>query len=287
MNFNTLLEYFEEAQAFKHIQEIICILCGATLEIRSLDGRIFKCNYSPASHQSRYGENQDTHADCQYRTEGCDSLISVIIEKATSSGKMQINKCRAGFTKILLPIEIRQQIVGYLLVSEPRHFRLSQQQIRAIINLLGNFLSDISQELNQFANVKENTMSYQQKIVEKVAYYINANYHRPDLSLRSLCEETGLSYHYLSRLIKKVLKTSFTQYLNRIRLQVASRLLQNKSLSVTEIAYACGYEDPGYFCKLFKKGYGQTPGFYRVSQTSRRLTLPKSHPRLVPVESCL
>ncbi|MFA5261334.1 MAG: PocR ligand-binding domain-containing protein, partial [Candidatus Omnitrophota bacterium] len=116
MNFNTLLEYFEEAHAFKHIQEVICILCGATLEIRSLDGRIFKCNFSPALIKSQPVDIQDSHADCQYRTEACDSLISVIIEKATSSGKTQIDRCRAGFTKILLPIEIREEIVGYLLV---------------------------------------------------------------------------------------------------------------------------------------------------------------------------
>jgi YesN/AraC family two-component response regulator len=275
MNFNTLLEYFEEAHAFKHIQEVICILCGATLEIRSLDGRIFKCNYSPALHNPQHENIQDFHADCQSRTEVCDSLISSIIEKATSSGKIQVDKCRAGFAKILLPIEIRQDIVGYLLVLETPHFRLSHQQIKAIVNLLENFLSDIREELTLFSNLKDNTMSYQQKVVEKVARYISTNYHQPDLSLRHLCEETGLSYHYLSRLIKKVLKTNFTQYLNNTRLQVASRLLQNKSLSVSEIAYTCGYEDPGYFCKVFKKAYGKTPGFYRVYQTSRRLTLPK------------
>jgi YesN/AraC family two-component response regulator len=164
---------------------------------------------------------------------------------------------------------------------ETRHFRLSHQQVKAIINLLETFLAEIKRELNLFSNVKDDTMSYQQKIVEKVVRYISSNYHRPDLSLRHPCEETGLSYHYLSRLIKKILKTSFTQYLNQTRLQVASRLLQNKSLSVTEIAYTCGYEDPGYFCKLFKKAYGNTPGFYRIYQTSRRLTLPKINPRLV------
>ena len=285
MNFNTLLEYFEEAQAFKHIQEVICILCGATLEIRSLDGRIFKCNFSPAFQKARSAGIQDAHIDCQQRTEACDCLISSIIEKATVSGKTQINKCRAGLTQILLPIEIRQEIAGYLLVLETRQFQLSHQQVKAIINLLENFLADIRQELDLFSNVKDKTMSYQQKVVEKVVRFISKNYHQSDISLRHVCEETGLSYHYLSRLIKKVLKTSFTQYLNQTRLEVASRLLQNKSLSVTEIAYACGYEDPGYFCKLFKKAYGQTPGFFRVNQASRRITLPKAPARLVGVEA--
>ena len=287
MNFNTLLEYFEEAQAFKHIQEVICILCGSTLEIRSLDGRIFKCNFSPALKKSRREELVDSHMDCQLRSEACDCLISAIIEKATISGKTQINKCQAGLTQILLPIEIRHEIAGYLLVLETRQFRLSHQQVKAIINLLENFLADIRQELDLFSNVKDNSMSYQQKIVEKVILFISKNYHQSDLSLRHVCEEIGLSYHYLSRLIKRVLNTSFTQYLNQTRLQVASRLLQNKSLSVTEIAYACGYEDPGYFCKLFKKAYGKTPGFYRIDQTSRSITLPKVHPRLASVESVL
>ncbi len=284
MNFNTLLGYFEEAQGFKHIQEVICILCGASLEIRSLDGRIFKCNFSPSLSKKSYESKADFHVDCQHRSEACKCLVSNIIEKATISGQTQINKCQAGLTQILLPIHIRKEIVGYLIVLENQFFRLSYVQIKAIINLLENFIKDIQAELDLFPNLKKDNLSYQQMIVHKVVQYISEHYHQPELTLKQVSEANGISYHYLSRLIKKVLKTTFSQYLNQTRLEVASRLLQNRSLSVSEIAYTCGYEDPGYFCKLFKRMYGKSPGIFRLNPPNR-ISSPKVKQRLFPARS--
>ena len=53
--------------------------------------------------------------------------------------------------------------------------------------------------------------------------------------------------------------TSAINYLNEYRLKVANTLLLNTNKQVQEIASLCGFNDVGYFCKLFKKQFGKSP----------------------------
>lgn len=66
---------------------------------------------------------------------------------------------------------------------------------------------------------------------------------------------TSLFQNYLS--ISPIL------YLNHYRLEKSVFLLRNTSMSVTEIAYACGFSNTSYFCELFRGSYNTTPGKYR------------------------
>ena len=62
---------------------------------------------------------------------------------------------------------------------------------------------------------------------------------------------------------KKVMGTSFIDYLNEYRLSMASRLLLTTSDNILEIAAECGYDNLSYFNRLFKKKFGVTPSAYR------------------------
>ena len=52
-------------------------------------------------------------------------------------------------------------------------------------------------------------------------------------------------------------------YLSRYRLEKAVSLLRSTSLSVTEVAYACGFSGTSYFCELFRRYYHISPGKFR------------------------
>ena len=52
-------------------------------------------------------------------------------------------------------------------------------------------------------------------------------------------------------------------YVNQYRLEKSISLLRNTGMSITEIAYACGFSNTSYFCELFHKYYGTTPGKFR------------------------
>ncbi len=64
-------------------------------------------------------------------------------------------------------------------------------------------------------------------------------------------------------IFQKYLDISPVTYLNRYRLEKAVFFLQNTAMSVTEVAYACGFSNSSYFCELFHRYYGTTPGKYR------------------------
>ncbi|RXZ83239.1 AraC family transcriptional regulator [Paenibacillaceae bacterium] len=94
-----------------------------------------------------------------------------------------------------------------------------------------------------------------------------------DLSLDLLAAQVNLSANYLSTLFGSVTGESFTEYLNRLRLEQASHLLvTSPGLTVAKIATNIGYRNSQYFCTKFKARFGVTPMQYRnAKQVQERL----------------
>lgn len=100
--------------------------------------------------------------------------------------------------------------------------------------------------------------------LQRAVQYIEADYARP-LSLALLAELAGVSTGHLSRLFSDWLGTTFNDYLNRCRLNAAEELLRENRLSVKEIAFTVGYQDPNYFGRIFKRYKGVAPSAYGSS----------------------
>ncbi|HHY63964.1 MAG TPA: response regulator [Clostridiaceae bacterium] len=98
-------------------------------------------------------------------------------------------------------------------------------------------------------------------LISTAMSYIDANFSR-DISLEEVSRETGLSPQYFSRFFKEETGENFIDYLTRVRITEAKRLLREKNLSVKEICYKVGYNDPNYFSKIFKKATGYSPSNY-------------------------
>ncbi len=101
--------------------------------------------------------------------------------------------------------------------------------------------------------------------------YINAHY-MEKLTLRDLAAALFVNDSYLSKLFRQDLKTSFTDYLNNIRIEHSVELMRSTSLSLLEIAGMVGFDDQSYFTKIFKKITGTTPRQYKaeLSKNSER-----------------
>lgn len=84
-------------------------------------------------------------------------------------------------------------------------------------------------------------------------------------SVEMLCLETGLPRSTLQKHYKELFGVSIFEDLIRIRVERAKQLLQDTSLSLTEISARCGYTTESYFMKQFKKLTGMTPSEYRRS----------------------
>lgn len=84
-----------------------------------------------------------------------------------------------------------------------------------------------------------------------------------DLNLSVLAEELHINVVYLGQLFKKETQSSFSQYLNQIRIRKAQQLLLHTEKNIAEIAEEIGYNNTNYFSKMFKKLNGLTPKEFR------------------------
>ena len=107
---------------------------------------------------------------------------------------------------------------------------------------------------------RENTVSFSEnKTVETVVEYIRKNYMH-EISLSEISAQNAVSAEHLSRIFKKEIGVGFNEYINNVRLQRAEFMLKNEDgKSISEIAFACGFNDSNYFSYRFKKAYGVSP----------------------------
>jgi len=84
-----------------------------------------------------------------------------------------------------------------------------------------------------------------------------------DLSRDEVAGLFKISSNYLSNLFKSQSGISFNTHINQLRIKRACHLLRNFNQTLDEVAFNCGYHETGYFCRVFKKHIGCTPGQYR------------------------
>jgi signal transduction histidine kinase/DNA-binding LacI/PurR family transcriptional regulator/AraC-like DNA-binding protein len=99
-------------------------------------------------------------------------------------------------------------------------------------------------------------------LVKQALAYIQQNYTRA-LSLTELAWTVGVSKSYLSRIFKLETGISLWDYLNRFRILKARELLLLTDDSITEIAAGVGYDDAGYFGRIFREIVDCSPRTYR------------------------
>ena len=133
------------------------------------------------------------------------------------------------------------------------------QQIRSSVTL-----DDLEKAIQEVAEMTVGLLisDVRSPIVQQVLKYIHESY-ADELSLKML----GAHYHihpvYLGQLFHKEINESFTEYINRYRIEKAKELLKTTHLKVHVIAKDVGYWEVGYFYKQFKKYVGISPTDYR------------------------
>jgi two-component system, response regulator YesN len=98
--------------------------------------------------------------------------------------------------------------------------------------------------------------------------FVSRHYSEPGLSVGVAAERLLISESYLSKLIRRMLGTSFVDYLAEYRVERAKELLASSDMKGYEVAELVGYSDARYFASLFKRRTGTTPSEYRKSPRS-------------------
>lgn len=134
----------------------------------------------------------------------------------------------------------------------------SVEELSLWLSKAANYYMD---ELFRFKDAKHSNA------IHRCTQYISANY-AEKITLEQMAERVYFSPAYLSRVFKEETGVGFSTYLANVRIEKSKTLMKNKTLTLSEIAQAVGFEDQSYFTKTFKRVTGETPKKY-----SRRFSL--------------
>jgi AraC-like DNA-binding protein len=95
--------------------------------------------------------------------------------------------------------------------------------------------------------------------VKKITRIIGENISDPDLSVRMLYTEAGMSRTAFYHKLRSLIGLSPAEFIRTIRLNKARELLRSGKYNVSEVAYMCGFADAKYFSTAFKKQFGNSP----------------------------
>ena len=118
-----------------------------------------------------------------------------------------------------------------------------------------------------FLNLLDEVIEWNsERLADELAYrsikrcmeYIKSHYDEP-LEREKLAEIASLSASYFSVVFKKVSGYTPTQYITKVRMDKAKQLLQNSSMTVSEVARSVGFQDPLYFGRVFSSYTGMPP----------------------------
>jgi len=84
-----------------------------------------------------------------------------------------------------------------------------------------------------------------------------------DLSLKYLAQQLGVHPVHLSRTVPTYLDANLGEYIRQQKIKRAFNYLVDPSLSLSQIAYECGFVDQSHFTRVFKTYFGQTPRMFR------------------------
>lgn len=105
--------------------------------------------------------------------------------------------------------------------------------------------------------------SLDRQLVDKATQYVDDNIRDSSISVESMAKELGMSRVQLYKKLLPITGCTPIEFIRQIRLRRAEQLLRESQLSVSEVAYSVGFNNPRYFSKYFKEMYGVMPSQYK------------------------
>ncbi len=174
-----------------------------------------------------------------------------------------------------VPLILNSNLKKYTLFSEKSHiYRLFQNILCELevkkthfeTAVIGGFI-----QLTSYLQREEIVPDYRKffenssfKKIFPIILYANEHFFEK-VSLDDVCNTVHIDKFYLCKIFKKETGITFFQYLNRVRLQNAEKLLKETNKSITQISLECGFSTIQYFNLAFSKTKGCSPSLYRKS----------------------
>ncbi|MCL2196691.1 MAG: helix-turn-helix domain-containing protein [Treponema sp.] len=166
-----------------------------------------------------------------------------VIELVVLISRVEVSPAKSGN----LSMEINSQ--NLRMVQEAK-------SVEELTDILHNIIDRVSGTISSFRGIPHAAA------LRKAENFIMENFTRK-ISLKEISAVAGLSPPYFSTIFKDEMGENLSKYLNRLRVEKASRLLLETDMSLAEIAACCCFEDQSWFSKIFKAYTGISPGKYR------------------------
>ncbi|WP_342085445.1 hybrid sensor histidine kinase/response regulator transcription factor [Dyadobacter sp. OTU695] len=171
--------------------------------------------------------------------------------------------------------EDEQRLQGYqtgadAYVTKP--FRLDILRVR-ITNLISQ-RERLQKQFQQHVEIRPSEVavrSMDEQFVNNAVKVVEENMANAEYTVEQLSEAMSMSRVYLYKKILSLTGKTPIEFIRIIRIRRAANLLEKSQLTVSEIAYQVGFNNPKYFTKLFKEEYQVLPTAYRKKQTGSQI----------------
>lgn len=229
-------------------------------------------NIQPYVQEGHYLLRYEAHADLSgaatLSTFYPNTLYSVLLSGDEAAIMEQMHGLRSQFTELYLKQYNRASAFYYNIVSA---FELVMARLEVRISIAEydpaqsvyatcDYLDGIALEIGVIARAHARKVDGADAIID----FIGEHYCDSDMCLSLLSQKFKLSEAYISRMIKVRTGSTYTEYLELMRMRRAAELLKSTDKSINCVALALGYETPNTFYKAFKRVYHVSPGVYRT-----------------------
>lgn len=146
-------------------------------------------------------------------------------------------------------------------ITKPFSFEILQSRIRNLIHQRELFHKEFRQKIDVKASTVVIT-SLDEKLIQNAIKCVELKIADADFSVEELSHELGMSRVHLYKKLQALTGKSPLEFIRSIRLQHAAQLLEKSQLTVSEVAYKVGFNNPKYFAKYFKEEFLVLPSAY-------------------------
>jgi ligand-binding sensor domain-containing protein/AraC-like DNA-binding protein len=147
--------------------------------------------------------------------------------------------------------------------------RYEQQQqvfghVEQLLEHMGKLVDDDAAKKKLQPQIREMEItSMDEKLVQDATNYVEENLSNADISVETMAEALAMSRVHLYKKLTAITDLTPSEFIRKVRLRHAEKLLRKSQLSVAEVAYKVGFNNPRYFSKYFKEMYGKMPSEYK------------------------
>jgi signal transduction histidine kinase/ligand-binding sensor domain-containing protein/DNA-binding response OmpR family regulator len=154
-------------------------------------------------------------------------------------------------------------------ITKPFNFEVLLSRLKNIISQQSSLRKTFQQHID--AHPSEVAISSaDEQFIQQALEIVEKNISNPDFSVEELSRALFMSRVSVYKKILALTGRSPIEFIRSIRLKRAARLLEKSQLTVAEVAYEVGFNNPKYFTKYFKMEYNVLPSLYKAESLKRK-----------------